>query len=346
MARLDAVFAIPGDLATPTGGYAYARRLVREAPGQGLALEVLKLPDGFPHPSDAEIAQAAAALASVPADRPLLVDGLAFGALPAAALDAIRAPVVALCHHPLALETGLAPEEADKLRESERAALARATAVITTSHATAAILRNDYGVPEARLTVAVPGTDPAPRAVPADGAACRIVAVGSITPRKGHQRLIAALAHAADLDWTLRIIGPKCDARILAALEGAICEHGLDGRVTLTGSMDLPALTAAYQSADLFALASEYEGFGMAFCEAMARGLPVVGLTCPAVAEATAGAACLVTPADLPATLRRLIGDREARAQLSEACWTAAQGFQRWPQTAAVVASVLRGVIR
>ena len=70
--------------------------------------------------------------------------------------------------------------------------------------------------------------------------------------------------------------------------------------------------------------------------------------TCP-LCEATCGVACLVAPGDaraLRAALEPLIADAGVRAQLAGACWQAAQGFARWPDTAAAVAAVLRGVGR
>ena len=91
---------------------------------------------------------------------PVVVDGLALGALPEAAEKiARRAPLVALVHHPLALEAGLSPADAHKLFESERKALAAARSVIVTSRATAKRLNADYDVPPERITVAPPGTD-------------------------------------------------------------------------------------------------------------------------------------------------------------------------------------------
>ncbi|MEM1300461.1 MAG: glycosyltransferase family 4 protein [Pseudomonadota bacterium] len=338
---VHAAFAIPGPLDSPTGGYGYARRLIRDGAARGLKLTAVNLPGSFPVPAPEDLAQTERILGALPADEPVLIDGLAFGAFPRGLIRTIPVPIVALCHHPLAMEEGLDPALARHLRRSETRALGAAKQVITTSHATAQILTDAYNVPGARITVAPPGTDPAPRGQGSGGETCQILAVGSLTPRKGHHRLIEALALHKDLDWRLRIAGPARDEDTRAALERQIAEAGLTNRVELTGALSIGAITAAYQQADLFALASGFEGFGMAFVEAMSHGLPVIGLECDAVAEATAGAACLVDEAALAMTLGKFIADQEARQALSDRCWTAAQTFIRWPQTATIVADAL-----
>jgi glycosyltransferase involved in cell wall biosynthesis len=348
-----ASFAVPGDLAAPTGGYVYARRLLGEIGQSGSGMEGgelahLPLASGFPDPSSGELSETGRVLAGLPAGRPVLIDGLALGVLPAELLRVLPGPVVALCHHPLALETGVAAPEAQRLRESERAALAECAHVIATSATTAGILAADYAVPEGRLTVACPGTDPAARAQGSGGAGVAILSVGSLTPRKGHDVLISALAGLAHLDWRLTIAGPADrDAAHAGELAHQIAQVGLQDRIALAGALDAGALARAYDGADLFVLASRYEGFGMAYTEAMAHGLPAVGCAAGAVPEATRGAARLVPPGDpdaLRAALAALIGEGAARAHLAEECWQAAQSFARWPDTAAAVAAVLRGV--
>jgi hypothetical protein len=57
------VFAIPGDLATPTGGYVYARKIIPLL-AESLGIEICRLPAGFPLASEAELHQAAASLAA------------------------------------------------------------------------------------------------------------------------------------------------------------------------------------------------------------------------------------------------------------------------------------------
>lgn len=338
---MHAAFAVPGPLDSPTGGYGYARRLIRDGAERGLELTHVSLPSGFPLPSAEELAETERVLNALSPDAPILIDGLALGALPTGLIGSIQPPVVALCHHPLAMEDGLSPALARHLHHSETHALAAARQVITTSHATAQILINAYNVPGKKITVAPPGTDPAPRGQGSGGESCRILAVGSLTPRKGHDRLIASLAQHKDLDWHLRIVGQARDEETKVALEQQIAAAGLEDRVELAGALSIGAITAAYQQADLFALASGFEGFGMAFVEAMSHGLPVIGLESAAVAEATAGAACLVEDGDLSMTLGKYIEDRVARAELSDNCWTAAQTFIRWPQTATIVADAL-----
>ena len=118
MSPLRATLAVPGDLATPTGGYAYARRLLEAAPAAGLALAHLPLPAGFPEPSAEETRAALAALAAT--EGPLLVDGLAHGALPAAGLAPFARRLAVLHHHPLGLEPDLR-QVPRRLRADQRA---------------------------------------------------------------------------------------------------------------------------------------------------------------------------------------------------------------------------------
>jgi len=106
-------FAVPGDLNTSTGGYAYDRRMIAELQKLGWQVDVIGLGDGFPRPDAAIKAAARDKLTGVPKDCPIIVDGLALGVLPEAAKELREQNLLlALVHHPLALETGLAPADA------------------------------------------------------------------------------------------------------------------------------------------------------------------------------------------------------------------------------------------
>jgi hypothetical protein len=287
-------FAIPGDLDTPTGGYAYDRRLIAELRQAGWAVRHLAWGAGFPFPSPAEEAQAAASLAALADGSLVLVDGLAYGALPAPAeAESRRLRLVALVHHPLALETGLAPELAAGLAGSERRALAAARAVIATSTTTAATLQRDYGVPAARLQVASPGSEPAPPArgsAASQGGPVHLLSAGTATLRKGHDLLIEALARIADLPWRCSIAGSlERDPAVAADLRRRIGRHALGARVSLLGA--LPDLGPLYGAADLFVLASRYEGYGMVFAEALQHGLPIVATSAGAIPKSVPASA-------------------------------------------------------
>jgi glycosyltransferase involved in cell wall biosynthesis len=338
-------FAVPGDLATPTGGYAYDRRIIAELRALGWQVDTLDVGDGFPRPSGARRAQACACLAAQPEGRPIVIDGLAYGVLPEAA-HALqpRHPLVALVHHPLAFETGVSDREAEALRESERAALACACHVVATSAATARLLTTDYGVSPERLTVVQPGTD---RVIPASRAASdsvTMLAVGAVVPRKGYDVLLAALAQLLDRRWRLLIVGDRTRSPgTAAALDTAVARLGLSGRVEMTGPVPAERLEALYASADLFVLPSRFEGYGMAYAEAISHGVPVVGTNVSAIPDTVPAAAGVLVPPDavdaLTDTLRRLIDDRAERERL--AAGARAVRFPTWREQATLFARIL-----
>jgi glycosyltransferase involved in cell wall biosynthesis len=340
-------FAVPGDLATPTGGYAYDRRMIAELELLGWRIDLLNLGEGFPWPSKATRTAAQAQLLAIEAGRIVVVDGLALGVLPEAALQlAGRNPLLGLVHHPLALEFGLSAAQADALRRSERAALAAVQHVAVTSPATARLVASDYGVPAERITVAMPGSDPVrPMQASKDGPV-RLLSVGSVVPRKGYDVLIAALATLTDLPWRLTIAGDRTrDPDASAQLDADIARHTLGNRIAVLGAVPLERLTALYSEADAFVLASRFEGYGMAYAQAVAHGLPIIGTDAGAIADTVPAEAGLLTaPGDVPAlarALRSLIGDADLRQRLAGAARAAAPQLPSWQQSAQIFARAL-----
>src|SRR5215471_21525447 len=90
---LEAVFAIPGDLDLPTGGYAYDRRVLALLPKFGVGALPLQLPASFPDPTTADLEETARRLAAIAPHTIILADGLAYGAMPAAVIGRARAPI-------------------------------------------------------------------------------------------------------------------------------------------------------------------------------------------------------------------------------------------------------------
>ena len=289
-----------------------------------------------------------ASLPSVAPTTVLVIDGLAYGAIPAEIIRRVSAPIIALVHHPLCLEAGLDEARQVELRALEVAALGLARRVITTSRTTARILTADFAVPEASITVAEPGTDAAPRAK-GSGKPIHLVAVGAVVPRKAYDILVRALGSLKGHDWRLTVAGPMDrSAEGLARLQAAIQDTGLADRITLAGPLDAEQLDRLYASADLFLMPSLYEGYGMALAEAMARGLPIVSTTGGAAAETVPSAAALkVAPGDeaaLAAAIGRVLAGPDLRARMADASWTAGQKLPRWQDTARIIAGVIKGV--
>ena len=343
-----AVFAIPGDLMTLTGGYGYARSVLSLLPMFGIDVRHLPLPQGFPTPDASQMQAALTQLRRVPADYVLMVDGLALGALPPEDIATLKPSLVALVHHPLGFESGTPPDLAHHLLANESAVLKHARHVLASSPTTREALHRDLGVPVEKITVAEPGTDPAQRATGSGREDVELLSVGSITPRKGHAVLVEALAGLKDLRWHLTIVGSDArDVECARALQALITETHLEDRVTLAGECDAEALDRIYAGSDLFVLPSLYEGYGMVLAEAMARGLPIITTTGGAAAATVPDAAALKVPAGEVAPLRdalqRAMGDAALRQALAEASWQSGQSLPRWQDTAQIIATVLQG---
>jgi glycosyltransferase involved in cell wall biosynthesis len=347
------IFVYPGDLNAPTGGYAYDRRIIAGLKSLGWDIQLIGLGEGYPFPNPAQIEQAKEQLQGFTPGVPMVVDGLALGALPSlAAAIVMRHPLIALIHHPLAFEFGLSEEQAALLKQSETEALRHASWVIANSPATARDLNQHYGVPMDRIDVVLPGTDRSvhqqerSRIINSKRNAVRLLSVGSIIPRKGFHDLLAALVPLADLPWTLSIAGDTTrNAGAFKQLLGDIARFGFEDRVQVLGAVSDSELDTLYTQADAFVLPSLFEGYGMAYAEAMAYGLPIIATNAGAIPDTVPSeAGLLVSPADVPAltlALKTVIEDAPFRARLSSGALRAAAKQPTWEQAVQRFASVL-----
>ena len=343
--RID--FAYPGDLNAPSGGYGYDRRVIHELEALGCVVRPIALPANFPDPSANDLEETRRLLAHNARDA-LIVDGLAFGAFPADLAAGLAPHAISLVHHPLFLETGLAPETAARLRAAEQGALGHAAAVVTTSAMTADLVARAFGYDRARIFPAPPGVDPAERAPGSRDGIVRLCSVGSLTPRKAYAELVDALAQVGG-DWRLTIAGsldfdPAYARTIADRIEGS----GMSGKIALAGALGAREVAASYAASDAFVTASHFEGFGMAISEAVAHGLPIVASQEVAAAGAAPPDAMLTHPAGnvaaLAGNLRRLVNDGQLRARLADASWRAAESQFRWRDTALIVLDAIRFV--
>jgi glycosyltransferase involved in cell wall biosynthesis len=344
--RQRVAFLVPGDIDQPSGGYGYDRAVITEWLADGLHVDHIALPGDFPFPGEASIAKTIELARDVASDMPLLMDGLAYGALPAEAIRRIERPVAVLLHHPLGLETGLSREESERLIATEKTAVALAHHVIVTSQETGRTVSGLFEVPPASITVALPGTRPRKRALRRRPVPL-IISVGSIIPRKGHRELVAALSRIRDLDFEAVFAGSlEASPASVSAVRAAIEDAGLADRVRLAGAMDEAALDELYSEASLFALASHYEGYGMAFAEALSAGLPIVGYRAGAVPDVVPEqAGALVAPGDIDAlagALRTMIVDGELARSRADAAFEAGRKLPQWRDTARTIRDALQ----
>ncbi|MCB9914482.1 MAG: N-acetyl-alpha-D-glucosaminyl L-malate synthase BshA [Planctomycetes bacterium] len=212
---------------------------------------------------------------------------------------------------------GAAPEYAPLLAH----VLAASDAVTCVSEHLAREARDAFGLTGERAARVIPDfVDTArfrPRPRPT-GAPARVVHVSNFRPLKRVPWLVEAFAAAAaggDAELVLVGEGPELDAsRAAAERSGA--------RVTFLGPRrDLAEVVA---DADVFALASAQESFGLAALEAMAAGVPVLAPAVGGLPEVLRDGVegRLVPPDDRAAwsaALRELLGDPALRARLGAA---------------------------
>ncbi|WP_052810237.1 glycosyltransferase family 4 protein [Streptomonospora alba] len=355
-----------GATASPSGGDVYDRRMCRGLTAAGRPVAEITVPGTWPRPAPSARARLAESLAALPDGSLVLADGLVCCGVPEiTAAQARRLRIAVLVHLPLAAETGLSGPEAADLDARERAAVRSADAVVATSPWAARWLADHHGLEGTRTHTVEPGVDHAPLAPGTDGAA-RLLCVASLTPRKGHDVLVEALASITDLDWTCECAGPADRAPEHAAeVRRSLARHGIADRVHLAGPLDGAALEAAYAAADLAVLPSRWETYGMVVTEALARGIPVLAtdagalpstLGTPAGGEAPGGEAPgreipgMVVPAGdaaaLASALHDWLGSAALRDRLRSAARRRRRSLRSWTEAAARMDSVLQGLER
>jgi glycosyltransferase involved in cell wall biosynthesis len=183
-----------------------------------------------------------------------------------------------------------------------------------------------------------------------------------VTPRKGHDVLIEALATLTDLPWTCVCVGATDRAPDhVERLRRLTRSYGLGERVRFVGPRTGADLASAYAAADLLVLPSRAETYGMVVTEALARGLPVVASAVGGVPEALSGVPGslrrtargdlpgALVPAGDPVALAGALGGwlREPRTRrwMRDAALDRRAGLPGWDATARSVADVV-GALR
>jgi glycosyltransferase involved in cell wall biosynthesis len=342
------------DPSRPSGGNTYDRQVCRGLVALGWSVHEHAVPGAWPRAGAAEHAALARSVRRMPDGAVVLLDGLVACAAPAVLVgQARRLRQVVLVHMPL----GHRPpgDEAGAVRSRERQVLEAAAAVVTTSAWTRQRLAELYGLATDRVHVAEPGVDAAGLG-PGTAAGDALLCVAAVTPDKGHDVLLEALATATDLPWCCACVGSlDRDVAFADDVRRRARDGALRDRVRFVGPRTGPDLDRAYVAADLLVLASHAETYGMVVIEALARGLPVIATEVGGVTEALGHGddgtrpGLLVPPGDpaaLGAALRDWLGDAALRGRLRRAARERRASLPGWPATASVLAGVLARAAR
>lgn len=341
---------VPGgvdDPARASGGNTYDRELCSALARQGRPVEVIAVEGGWPWSADRGSCGLERALRRLPNGATVLVDGLLASRLPSVMVTASgRLRVVLLMHLPAGVDDKAA-------RPDERRVVGSAASVLTPSAWCRDWLVKEYDVEPGRVHVAHPGVERAAVAAGSPGGTS-LLTVGTVSTVKGHDHLVAALAHLRDLTWTWSAVGStSVEPDFAAAVQVTAAGLAIDDRCRFPGALAGDALQSAYSAADLLVVPSRAETYGMVVTEALAHGLPVVAYDVGGLREALGETADGAVPgtvvrpgdrADLAAALRSWLSDASLRSRLRAAALERRSQLAGWSVTAELVGSVVREV--
>lgn len=337
-----------GPLSTTSGGFLYDRRLVRHLRGRGVAVDVIELPwrstrRGLLDNLDRRVRRRL----ERPSIDVLLQDELCHPSL--CWLNdrlAFDGPVLSIVHHLRSSEPRAASWRTLH-RRIERRYLRTVDGVIATSRATRSVVDDLAEVD--RAVVVPPGTgrfEPSvgPDDVGArahDGGPLRVVFVGSLIRRKGLDTLLAGLARLPSEAWRCTVIGDETvDEAYTADRRRQASRLGIADRVAFAGRLSDAGLADELAAGHVLAVPSRYEGFGIAYLEAMGFGLPPVATTAGGAPElVTDGKDGWLVPPDEPEAiaraLRPLLADRDRLARHGRAALARHAAHPTWEETMA-----------
>jgi len=220
------------------------------------------------------------------------------------------------------------------------------------------------GVAQDNIFKIAPGVDSerfSPRAPSADlvrklglGGKTILLSVGRLVARKGHDRVLQALARIRHrLSPFLYLIAGEGPER--ASILSLAAQLGLSQHVTLLGKVVDEQLPDIYNLCDIFVLANrevegDLEGFGLVFLEANACGKPVLGCRSGGTSEAvvdnvTGMLADGENADDLAGALELLISNSELRRRMGMAGRRRAEEEFSWQSRAVLLHEVCGTVL-
>ena len=339
-----------GSLEERSGGFRYDRKLVEGLRAAGDTVDLIELPwRSYPRGILDSLDPRFRARLDADVDV-MLQDELAHPSL-VGHTSRLSYPVVSIVHHLRASESRrLSP----LYRAVERRYLSTVDGVVCNSDPTRQSVL-DLGVDGDSTVVAPPAGDrldpdfeATPSTTPASDEPLQAVFVGNITPRKGLDTLVEGVA-ASEATVDLTVVGRPVDEAYVNAVRQSVNDYGLDDRVEFVGRCSDGRLAETLRSADVLAVPSQYEGFGIVYLEGMSFGLP-------AIASRAGGASDVVTdgetgylvdpedPAAVGDALTELAEDHERLAAMRTAARQRYEAHPDWEETTARVRRLLAEV--
>jgi glycosyltransferase involved in cell wall biosynthesis len=161
--------------------------------------------------------------------------------------------------------------QADEAQATVSGVLQAAAEVMCNSRATltrvAALVHDDKRLRVVHLGATPPANPPPKRERPT------VATLGHVVPRKRHADVLEAIQSMDDVDWLVIGDGPE-----LPTLREAARRLRLEQRIEFTGQLEPDEALRRLSTAHVMALPSEDEAFGVAYVEALACGVPAIGL--------------------------------------------------------------------
>jgi len=179
----------------------------------------------------------------------------------------------------------------------------------------------------------------------------RLLYIGNVIQRKGLLLVVQALSGIPIDSWTLKVVGSlESDRRYSKMVKHQIAKSGLGARVELCGRLTNTDLIEALKSGQVLVLPSYYEGYGIAYLEGMACGLPAIGTAQGAAGEIiTHGQnGFLITPGsivELREELQKLIYDRSSLLRMSMAARERYLAQPTWEESGRNIREFLNSLI-
>lgn len=171
------------------------------------------------------------------------------------------------------------------------------------------------------------------------GGPLRLAFVGNLLKRKGLHKLLTALGLLKAEPWTLSVAGSlTMDPDYTARIGRKIGDLGLEERVQLLGAVSDHELTRLLKRSHVIAMPFSYEGFGIAYLEGMAHGLPALGCSTGGAGEIIHHGknGFLFDPGDVRGvadSLCHLVRDKDELLRLSLAARRHFGTFPTWEKT-------------